>query len=670
MAQRFAITFVFLAAAAPVSAQVADYSLSESQTFVKTYCQSCHQGARAPARLDLSVYATDPDALTKDLAEWGRVLTRVREASMPPKGMPAPAIDEREKFSAWVETGLRASICAGGITPGPAPIRRLNRSQYSNTIRDLLEIQFDAGRALPEDGAGGEGFDNAAETLFLSPIHAEKYLATAKETINFAFKNPRTRAAILIARPGAGLPAPDAARRVLERFLLRAFRRPPAAEEVARYLAVFTAAQKRGDTFDASMAFTLQAVLIAPDFLFRIERPNPGPDARPLGDYELASRLSYFLWNSMPDQQLFDLAAQGTLHEPETLKAQVVRMLDPGVRSQDVEDDVRLIKGGKVEAFAQQFVEQWLGTRELGRDIQPDQKLFPQFYETETQSSIRMEPVLFMKELLASNLSVLNFLDSKFVVINGTLAKLYGLSVKAENYHSPVELPEDSHRGGLTGMSAILAVSSHADRTSPVLRGKWVLEALLGAPAAAAAAERARARRGASGREREIAAGAALGAQEQSRVRVVPPADRSARLRPRKLRRPRPLAHGRGIGREDRRHRRAARRHQIRRPRAAEGDADEPQGRVRPPSHQQDAGLRAGTRAHAAGLVHRGRDCGEAEAGRLQGADAPQRNRAERAVPVSGRSGDRPMSRHPCISRAERSCAAPASRLACPGSKP
>jgi hypothetical protein len=483
MITRAALAGVILAVV-PLSAQGVrpDYSLGESQTFVKTYCESCHQGAKAPARLDLTVYATDPDAVMKDLRAWGRVLERVREASMPPKGMPAPSTEERERFAGWVETGLRASVCAAGATPGAAPIRRLNRSQYSNTIRDLLEIQFDAGRGLPEDGAGGEGFDNAAETLFLSPIHAEKYLASAKETINFAFKNPRTRAAILIARPGAGLTASDAARKVLERFLLRAFRRPPSTEEVARYLSVFSAAQKRGETFDASMAFTLEAVLIAPDFLFRIEQPNAAAEARPVGDYELASRLSYFLWNSMPDQQLFDLAAQGTLHDPAVLKKQIVRMLDPGVRSQDVEDDVRLIKGGKVEAFAQQFVEQWLGTRELGRDIQPDQKLFPQFYETETQAAIRMEPVLFMKELLASNLSVLNFLDSKFVVINGTLAKLYSLNVKAENYHSPVELPANSHRGGLTGMSAILAVSSHADRTSPVLRGKWVLEALLGTP--------------------------------------------------------------------------------------------------------------------------------------------------------------------------------------------
>jgi hypothetical protein len=184
----------------------------------------------------------------------------------------------------------------------------------------------------------------------------------------------------------------------------------------------------------------------------------------------------------MPDQELFDLAAQGTLHEPDTLKKQIVRMLAPAVGAKDADDDFRVVKGGKVEAFAQQFVEQWLDTRELGREVKPDPAMFPQFYETELQSAIRLEPVLFMRELLTSNLSILNFLDSKFAVINAPLNQFYGLRLKVGPYHARTELPANSHRGGLVGMSAILAVSSHADRTSPVLRGKWVLEALLGTP--------------------------------------------------------------------------------------------------------------------------------------------------------------------------------------------
>ena len=469
---------------APVCAQTgaAAYSVADSQAFVKKYCQSCHQGTKPSAGFDVSSYQSDPQSVTSDLNRWSRVFQRVREASMPPKGMPAPSTEEREKFVTWIEGDLHSRICSAGVQPGPAPIRRLNRSQYSNTIRDLLDIQFEAGRHLPEDGAGGEGFDNAAETLFLSPIHAEKYLEAAKESLSFALKDTRTRAKIFVAQPGPHLAPAKAAKQILSAFLPRAFRRPVTEPETDRYLALFSAAVKRGDKFDAAMQYALEAVLISPDFLFRIEEPNPTPEIRRINDYELASRLSYFLWNSMPDEQLFDLAAKGTLHEPDTLKKQITRMLDPGVRFKDTDDDVRLIKNAKVEAFAQQFVEQWLGTRDLGREIKPDEKLFPQFYDPEIQSSIQLEPVMFMKELLTSNLSVLNFIDSKFGMINATLNKFYGLNVKASGYHEPVTLPPGSHRGGLTGMAAVLAVSSHADRTSPVLRGKWVLEALLGTP--------------------------------------------------------------------------------------------------------------------------------------------------------------------------------------------
>jgi len=466
---RYAALFFF----ALVSLQAQTFD--DAQAMLKSYCQNCHQGKSASARLDVTRYAT-PDSVIKEPQTWNRILVRVREGSMPPKGLPAPTADQREKFSSWVESTLRTAVCAGGISPGPAPIRRLNRNQYSTTIRDLLNIQFNAGRALPEDGAGGEGFDNAAETLFLSPIHAEKYLEAAKETLNFAFKDPRTRQAILIATE----PTEQSARKILAGFLPRAFRRPATDAEIEKYLTLFRVAQKRGDTFDYSIQYALQGVLISPQFLFRIEEPNPGKEQKLLDDYALASRLSYFLWDSMPDQELFALAAAGKLSDSETLKKQIVRMLDPGVRGLD--DNVRIIKGGKVEAFAEQFIGQWLGIRELGRDIKPDAKLFPEYYEPELQSAIHYEPVLFFKQLLISNLSLLNLLDSKFTMLNNKLTKHYGFNLKTGQQPAMTELPENSHRGGLLGMAAVLAVSSYPNRTSPVLRGKWVLESLLGTP--------------------------------------------------------------------------------------------------------------------------------------------------------------------------------------------
>jgi hypothetical protein len=463
-----------------------EYSFSDAERSLKNYCVTCHHGSTPAGHLDLTRY-TAPDSISQQSEVWSRIYQRVREGSMPPKGLPAPTADQREQLAGWIEKTLQGTICEAGPIPGPAPIRRLNRSQYSTTIRHLFNVPFNAGRALPEDGAGGEGFDNAAETLFLSPLLAEKYLEAGQEALDIALKNPDARRSVMIARPGPGMTPEQAARRILTEFLPRAFRHPVAAAEVDEYIGLFRASQARGDTFDDSVLFALQGVMISPRFLFRVEEPNPNTQARLLGDYDVASRLSYFLWNSMPDQELFDLAAAGKLRDPQVLRGQVHRMLAPDVRGED--DTVKITKENKLDAMAQQFVEQWLGTRELGRDIKPDAVLFPEYYETELQAAIQHEPVIFFKELLTQNLSLLNLLDSKFAMLNNPLQKLYGLNLKTQARASAVGaqlshvmLPDDSHRGGLLGMSAVLAVSSYPNRTSPVLRGKWVLEALLGTP--------------------------------------------------------------------------------------------------------------------------------------------------------------------------------------------
>jgi hypothetical protein len=401
---------------------------------------------------------------------------------MPPKGSPAPGLDERDKFVSWVDTALRNAACSVGLVPGPAPLRRLNRDEYSATIRDLLNIQVSAGHALPADGAGGEGFDNAAETLFLSPIHAEKYLEAARQALEYAAKDPRARAVYLIAAPDGQTTPADAAKKILDAFVPRAFRRPARTGEVEQYMTLFRAALVRKEPFDLAIQHALQAVLVSPHFLFRREQPNTSPGPRLLGDFEVASRLSYFLWGSMPDKTLFELAEQGKLQDPETLKAQVSRILTAATQRRD-QDKVRVVPDAKLTEFATRFVEQWLGTRELGRDIRPDPKLFPQFQDAEIRAAIRYEPILFFQELIASNLSLLNLLDSKFTFLNSALVRFYGLDIpKLRQQPTKQDLPENSHRGGLLGMAAVAAVSSYPNRTSPVLRGKWVLESLLGTP--------------------------------------------------------------------------------------------------------------------------------------------------------------------------------------------
>lgn len=448
-----------------------NYSDGQARKLLETRCVSCHEGKSPAAGLNLSRLNAE-NSFHRFPQQWTKIALRVRNGEMPPKGLPALPLDERENFADWIQDNLRADACADGISPGTAPIRRLNRGEYTATVRDLLDVHLDVGYALPADGAGGEGFDNAAETLFLSPIHAEKYLDAAKLALGTAAGDAKARAKFMIAKPGNGISPDQAARKILEAFLPRAFRRPVDESDIQPYLSLFQVAQKQGGPFNDSVLFALRGALISPQFLFRIETPNTDPEPRPLDDYALASRLSYFLWGSMPDSLLFDLAAEGKLHDPEILKWQVARML----------------RSGKSVDFTQSFVEQWLGTRELGRSIGPDAKLFPQFVtDEELQSDIRYQPVMFFKEILAGDLSLLNLIDSKFTILTRKLQKHYETTLTpprptASGQPQRVELPEGTHRGGLLGMSAVLMVSSYPHRTSPVLRGKWMLDAMLGTP--------------------------------------------------------------------------------------------------------------------------------------------------------------------------------------------
>jgi hypothetical protein len=463
LGRRAAVFLATLAMALPAEAE----SFDRSQVFLRKYCHNCHQ-AKGTGGFRLQSLAT-PASLRTAPQKWISAALRVRNGEMPPKGSPAPSLEERESFAQWVDFTVRAEACASGPTPGPAPLRRLNRDEYAATIGDLLDIRLDLARFLPVDAAGGEGFDNAAETLFLSPIHSEKYLEAAKFVLQFAATDARARARIMSIRPGAGLSPEQAARRNLEVFLPRAFRRPITEADVTPYLGLFREASKGGEPFDSAMLFSIQGVLISPQFLFLAEPPNPGREVRPLNQYALASRLSYFLWGSMPDELLLDIAAAGKLNDPDVLRSQVGRLL----------------RNPKAFEFAERFVEQWLRTRELGGEKAPDPELFPEYYKDEDiRSDIRYQPIFFFREIFAKKQSLLNFLDSNFTIATRRLANLYQIKVDRRVTQQPVrvDLEEGSNRGGLLGMAAVMAVSSHPYRTSPVLRGAWVLDSILGTP--------------------------------------------------------------------------------------------------------------------------------------------------------------------------------------------
>ena len=452
-----------LAALSAVCAMAAP-EFEATQKFLATYCKNCHSGKSAVGGFRLDKIS-DPESFATDSHSWTRAALRVRNGEMPPKGLPAPELKAREEFAASVHQTLRTIACASGITAGPSPLRRLNRDEYTATVQDLLDIHLDIGHALPIDGAGGEGFDNAAETLFLSPLHSEKYMETAKLAMDFAAKEHKSRTRILVAKPGPGVTPDQAARQILAAFLPRAFRRPVAEADLLPYLDLFRAARKAGQDFEPAIFFALRGVLVSPLFLFRTE------PVEKVDGYALAARLSYFLWGSQPDELLTDLAASGKLQDPEVLR-QITR---------------RMLKNDRSWNMAKRFTEQWLHTRDLSGDKAPDAKLFPTYStDEELRGDIRIQPQQFFRELLVRNLSLLNLIDSKYTIGTSNLSKHFGfkLAVRANQAKQPqwVELPENTNRGGLLGMPAVLAVSSYPYRTSPVLRGTWILDSLLGTP--------------------------------------------------------------------------------------------------------------------------------------------------------------------------------------------
>jgi hypothetical protein len=272
------------------------------------------------------------------------------------------------------------------MVPGPSPVRRLSRTQYTATVRDLLNLHVDIGATLPADSAGGEGFDNAAETLFLSPIYAEKYLEAAKLALSYASKDARSRARFLIAAPGPGVTPAAAANTILEEFLPRAFRRPVDKAELDFYMDLFSSASKRGESFEEAILYSLRAALLSPQFLFRMEPQNSTGQTRLLDDYSLASRLSYFLWGSTPDGLLLALADTGKLKDPRFYAARWPNAAKSEVRG-----------------FRPELRDQWLRIRDLGQAFQPDPKLFPNGRTRNCKATSRISPFV-LREIFVNDL--------------------------------------------------------------------------------------------------------------------------------------------------------------------------------------------------------------------------------------------------------------------------
>lgn len=277
-----------------------------------------------------------------------------------------------------------------------------------------------------------------------------------------------SRRKIFSCHPDRGAEEVACATEILSRMARSAFRRPATEADVNGLLAFYEQGRSGGEGFDAGIQFALERMLVDPEFLFRVYREPQGvrpDDAYALSGLEVASRLSFFLWSSIPDERLLDLAEQGTLTDPETLEAEVQRMLA----------DPRAIRG-----LVDDFAAQWLNLRLLKEKL-ADPDIYPDF-DDNLLEAFETETKMFVSNTIEEDRSLLTLLDADYTYVNERLARHYGIPNIYGTRFRRVTLPDLDKRGGLLAHGALLSVSSYPDRTSPVLRGKWLLDNILGAP--------------------------------------------------------------------------------------------------------------------------------------------------------------------------------------------
>ncbi|HET6280119.1 MAG TPA: DUF1592 domain-containing protein [Polyangia bacterium] len=339
--------------------------------------------------------------------------------------------------------------------PNRVTMRRLNQNEYDNTVRDLLGTTSTPARVFLND-TQTHGFDNNGDLLGLTPTRLDQYFKAAETLADEALKAP-LRAKILSCDPAMG----DACiRTFVTSFGERAFRRPVTDEEVTDYLALAAKARTAMAMPEEVVHTVLQALLMSPHFLFRVEI-DADPTSlvpHPVGQFELASRLSYLVYGSMPDDVLYAAAKAGQLTDLAQLKTQLGRMLtDSKAR------------------FSQSFSEQWLDFRDIDNS-QPDVKLFPTFNPA-LAASMKAEVTAFFDDFIKNNRSAEELLTARFSYLDDKLAKHYGLTGGTATL-ARTDLTTDQ-RGGILGMGALMTATSRGNRTSPVDRGRWVLASLL-----------------------------------------------------------------------------------------------------------------------------------------------------------------------------------------------
>jgi hypothetical protein len=500
-----------------VSADERDAKYAEDiRPLLARYCFACHGPSEPRAKLNLAALREENVFSQPEL--WHKIRKRLAAAEMPPADDAQPAPEERQRLMEFGAGVMARYTLAGHPDPGTLHPRRFNVREHMNVLRDLA-IEEDRGqprkvsyepkpdgtirgidevpehpcafvaRLLPQDTEDG-GFDSISENLSIPPHLLDRYFqchkrllddllaSNARKSESYQAPLYKQMKSLEWGPPPRGKSAREAVVAFVAQFATRAFRRPVSAAEAERYAVLFDKSRAAGQDFETSIRLALEAVLISPRcvVLWADTEPATREDAapvRPLDDYELAARLSIFLWSSVPDAELRKLASEGRLHEPENFDRQVRRMLS----------DRRVADG-----LLSGFVCQWLQLDRLNRSA-PDAEKYRDYFQNNLAELMNRELLLFADAIVVENRSILEFIDADWGFMCYPLARHYGIEGFAGK--KPANNAEaawyrikfaDQRRGGVLTMGKVLTGTSQPARTSPVQRGKWILETILGAP--------------------------------------------------------------------------------------------------------------------------------------------------------------------------------------------
>ena len=441
---------------AVMAATRAPLDVPAQNALIAEYCSACHTAARKPGGVVLQNFDASTLAANAELGE--RMILKLRAGMMPPAGSKRPDAAAIGALASAFETRLDAPS-QFGIRPhsGWRPSSRLNRAEFARTVLDLTGVEIDPSAYLPPDTIS-DGFDNIADVQAFSPTLVSGYLRAAAAVSRRAVADRSP--AIFVCRPARATDDDACANRILTRLASAALRGTATADDAADLRRFYRDGRDSGG-FDNGIRLAVQALLVHPRFLFRIERSGSAPGAA-LDSMAIASRLSFFLWGAAPDAALIDAARAGVLGTAAGRRAQAARLL----------------RDRRSQALATRFARQWLRLQDL-ETLRPDPRRFPGFDEALARS-MRRETELFFDSIVREDRSVLTLFDASYTFVDERLARLYGIAGVTGSTFRRVSVADD--RRGLLGQASVLASTSVADRTSPVLRGKWVMEVLLGSP--------------------------------------------------------------------------------------------------------------------------------------------------------------------------------------------